>query len=214
MLAELPVILAFSLFAAIILNQNFKGRTLARVIFFLPVIYGAGVVLKMEQTDYVTELMKHSDTLFMFSGDALRNLLTQMRVVPDWMVNYVMNAVDNIPTIIRSAGIQILVFLAGLQSISPEVYEAAKVEGATGWESFWLITFPMISPLIITNTVYTIVDSLTSATNPLVDQIKNATFSGRGYGASTAMSTIYFLVIAILLGIVFKLINKYIVYTD
>ena len=214
MLAELPVILAFSLFAAIILNQNFKGRTLARVIFFLPVIYGAGVVLKMEQTDYVTELMRHSDTLFMFSGDALRNLLTQMRVIPDWMVNYVMNAVENIPTIIRSSGIQILVFLAGLQSISPEVYEAAKVEGATAWESFWLITFPMISPLIITNTVYTIVDSLTSATNPLVDQIKNATFSGRGYGASTAMSTIYFLVIAILLGIVFKLINKYVVYTD
>lgn len=214
MFAELPVILGFSLFAAVILNQKFKGRTLARVIFFLPVIYGAGVVLKMEQNDYVTQLMRHSDNLFMFSGDALRSLLSSVRVVPDWMVNYVMDAVENIPTVIRSSGIQILVFLAGLQSISPEVYEAAKVEGATGWESFWLVTFPMISPLIITNTVYTIVDSLTSATNPLVDMIKNETISSRGYGASTAMSTIYFLVIAIILGIVFKLISKYIVYTD
>src|SRR5690554_6129199 len=214
MLAELPVILAFSLFAAVILNQKFKGRTLARVIFFLPVIYGAGVVLKMEQTDYVTELMQNSDTVFMFSGEALRTFLTSVKFIPESFITYILNAVDNIPGIIRSSGIQILVFLAGLQSITPSVYEAARVEGATGWESFWLITFPMISPLLITNTVYTIVDGLTRADNPLVQMIRDATFSGKGYGVSTAMSTLYFLAIALLLGLVFKLISGYIFYRE
>ncbi|HLV09772.1 MAG TPA: ABC transporter permease subunit [Halanaerobiales bacterium] len=157
--------------------------------------------------------MMHSNVL-VFSGEALLSLLSEMKFLPNWLIDYIIMAVENIPSIIRSSGIQILIFLAGLQSISPSVYEAAKVEGATGWESFWLITFPMISPLLITNTVYTIVDGLTRADNPLVQMIRDATFSGKGYGVSTAMSTLYFLAIALLLGLVFKLISGYIFYRE
>ncbi|MFW6306743.1 MAG: carbohydrate ABC transporter permease, partial [Bacillota bacterium] len=145
MVTALPLILAFSFFAAILLNQKFKGRGLARVIFFLPVIYGAGVVLRLEQTDFVTEMMQSSNNTSMFSGETLQVLLVQAKFLPNDIIGYILAAVENIPEIIRASGIQILIFLAGLQSISPSVYEAAEVEGATGWESFWLITFPMIS---------------------------------------------------------------------
>ncbi len=214
MITDLPLILAFSFFAAILLNQKFRGRSLARVIFFLPVIYGAGVVLRLEQTDFVTEMMQNSDSAFMFSGDALRLLLVQAKFIPDSMIVYILTAVENIPSIIRASGIQMLIFLAGLQSISPSIYEAAKVEGATGWESFWLITFPMISPLILTNTVYTVVDNLTRADNELVQLIKDTAFIGKGYGVSTAMATIYFVSIAIILAIVFKMISGYIFYRE
>ncbi|MFP4660890.1 MAG: carbohydrate ABC transporter permease [Halanaerobiales bacterium] len=214
MLTDLPLILAFSFFAAIILNQKFKGRALARIIFFLPVIYGAGIVMRMELEDFVTQLAQSSDSSFVFSGDMLRLLLIQTKFMPDEVIIYILTAVESIPNIIRSSGIQILIFLAGLQSISPSVYEAAKVEGATGWESFWLITFPMISPLILTNTVYTVVDNLTRGDNELVLMIREMAFTGKGYGVSTAMATMYFLSIAILLAIVFKVISKYVFYRE
>ncbi|NLM96492.1 MAG: sugar ABC transporter permease [Halanaerobiaceae bacterium] len=214
MVIDLPLILAFSFFAAILLNQKFKGRALARVIFFLPVIYSAGVVLKMEQNDFVTQLMKESNINFMFSGEALQVLLKQTKFLPDAMITYVLKAVDNIPVIIRSSGIQILVFLAGLQSIPVSVYEAAEVEGASGWESFWLITLPMISPLILTNIVYTVVDKLTRADNELVLLIKDTAFTGRGYGVSTAMATMYFAAIAVILGIIFKVFSRYVFYRE
>ena len=214
MVAELPMILAFSLFAAVILNQKFRGRGLARVIFFLPVIYGAGVVLKMESTDFATVILESKQSAYMFSGDALRTLLSEIRFFPEQFVEYIMTAVEAIPNIIRSSGIQILIFLAGLQSISPSVYEAARVEGATAWESFWLITVPMISPLIITNTVYTVIDSLIAADNDLVNLIRNETFTGRGFGTSSAMATLYFLAITIILLIVFKILDRYVFYHD
>ncbi|MFW6021953.1 MAG: carbohydrate ABC transporter permease [Halanaerobiaceae bacterium] len=214
MVTALPLILAFSFFAAILLNQKFKGRGLARVIFFLPVIYGAGVVLRLEQTDFVTEMMQSSNNTSMFSGETLQVLLVQAKFLPNDIIGYILAAVENIPEIIRASGIQILIFLAGLQSISPSVYEAAEVEGATGWESFWLITFPMISPLILTNMVYTIVDNLTRADNNLVQLIRKTAFAGRGYGVSTAMATIYFVSIALILTIVFKLISGYVFYRE
>ncbi|MEJ6950135.1 carbohydrate ABC transporter permease [Natronospora cellulosivora (SeqCode)] len=214
MLTQLPMILAFSFFAAVILNQKFKGRGIARVIFFLPVIYSAGVVLRMETNDIITQMLEANQDSFMFSGEALRALLVQTRFMPEQVIYFILAAVDSIPDIIRSSGIQILIFLAGLQSISPSVYEAAKVEGASGWESFWLITFPMISPLIITNTIYTVVDSLIAANNPLVLLIREMTFSGNRFGVGAAMATMYFASIALILAIIYKLVNKHVFYRE
>ncbi|MFW5981596.1 MAG: carbohydrate ABC transporter permease [Halanaerobiaceae bacterium] len=214
MVTELPMILAFSFFAAVILNQKFKGRGLARVIFFLPVIYGAGVVLRMETTDFATVILESNQGSYMFSGEALRSLLSGIRFFPEQFIEYIMMTVDSIPNIIRSSGIQILIFLAGLQSISPSVYEAAQVEGATGWERFWLITFPMISPLIITNTVYTVVDNLIAADNELVVLIRETSFTGRGFGTGAAMATIYFVTITLILAVIYKLVNRYVFYRE
>jgi len=216
MVTNVPLTLAFSFFAAIILNQKFKGRMLARVIFFLPVIYSAGIILRMESTDYLTQIMtgtQGSGNQMVFSGAALRDFLLQTKL-PAALLNYLLIAVNRIPTIIKSSGIQILIFLAGLQSISPSIYEAANVEGATPWESFWLITLPMLSPLILTNTAYTIIDSFTSAENQLLGLIKSTAFTGAGYGVSMAMAITYFLIVILLLGIIFKTISNHIFYQE
>lgn len=214
MLSDVPLILVFSFFASLLLNQQFRGRTVARVIFFLPVIMGAGIILAMEQTDYMMSLTSGpvTDTAAV-SGVALRNLLYQMNL-PETVLNYVVGAVDRIPEIIRASGIQILIFLAGLQSISPALFEAADVEGATKWECFWMITFPMMGPLILTNIVYSIIDSFTAAHNELVVLIRSTAFGGAGYGVSLAMSWLYFVAILIILGIAINVISKNIFYHE
>ena len=159
-------------FAANLLNQKFKGRTIARVVFFLPVILGAGIVLQMEQTDYIMgQLRSAAVEGGVLSGAILRQFLYELRI-PETSLDYVMEAVDRIPEIIRASGVQILIFLAGLQSIPRSLYEAADVEGFTGWECFWLITLPMLSPLILTNAIYTIIDSFTTPANPLVSLLE------------------------------------------
>jgi len=209
---ELPLIIGFSFFAATILNQEFKGRAVARMLFFLPVILGSGVVMKLEVTDYSLMMLQHlQESSSMFQGDALRSLFEAARF-PAGMVDFVLDAVQSLPTVIRASGVQILIFLAGLQSVPREVYEAADVEGATGWEQFWLITFPMLSPLILTNVIYTIVDSFTAMNNELVLLIRETMLRGAGYGVSMAMAMLYFLVIGVILFIVFSVLSRRIFY--
>ncbi|MFW6269772.1 MAG: carbohydrate ABC transporter permease [Bacillota bacterium] len=212
MFRDLPLILSFSLFAAVILNQRFRGRFVARAIFFLPVILSSGVIIYMEQYDVASLMAQNqTETTLMFSGEALRTFLMDMKL-PEEFLYYVLVAVNGIPSIIRASGIQILIFLAGLQSIPNSIYESARIEGASSWEEFWLITFPMVSPLIITNTVYTIVDSFTSMDNRLIMMIKNTTFGGKGFGVSMAMSILYFLAIFAFLWILYKFIENKVFY--
>jgi len=211
---NVPLILAFSFFTAIILNQKFFGRLLARVIFFLPVILGAGIIFRLEQTDMITQLsLGAAKPGLVFSGTALQNLLLSTRL-PEQFLQFIIDAVERIPLIVRASGIQILIFLAGLQSIPSSVYEAADVEGATAWESFWLITFPMLSPLILTAVVYTIIDSFTSADNELVSMIRSTAFTSQGFGVSTAMAVLYFIVIAAVLGLVLQVVSKWVYYQE
>src|SRR5690606_17286396 len=128
-----------------------------------------------------------------FGGAALRGLFENSMYLPPWLLDYVVEAAESLPVVIRSSGVQILIFLAGLQAIPREIYEAADVEGATPWERFWLVTFPMLTPLVLTNIVYTIVDSFTAMNNELVVLIRDTMLSGAGYGVSMAMAMLYFL---------------------
>ena len=215
MVSQLPFILAFSFFAAIVLNQRFKGRFLARVIFFLPVIMGAGVVLRMEQNDLMMSVLQSETgpgTGFLSAG-GLQEFLRGLKL-PERLANYIMAGVDSIPIIVRASGIQILIFLAGLQTIPRSLYEAADVEGATAWESFWMITFPMLTPLILTAIVYTIIDFFGSAQNQLVALIKHAAFTEGRFGAGSAMSTIYFAVIAVILATIVALVSRFVFYHE
>lgn len=208
---RLPMIIGFSFFAANIINQDFKGRTLVRVLFFLPVIMGAGVIMKMEMDDYSLIMLQHAQEGARFGGAALRNIFENSSI-PEGMMEYVVSAAESLPTVIRASGVQILIFLAGLQSIPRDVYEAASVEGATAWERFWLITFPMLTPLILTNIIYTIIDSFTMMNNELVLLIRETMLRGAGYGVSMAMAMIYFVAIAIVLAIVFAVLSKRVYY--
>jgi ABC-type sugar transport system permease subunit len=209
---DVPLILIFSFFAACLLNQNFRGRMAARVVFFLPVILSAGVLARMDELNYVVRISTIDPSA---SGTMMSSLVTtflQTIRIPAAFINYILYAVMIIPAIIRSSGIQILVFLAGLQSVPPSLYEAADVEGATGWERFWLITLPMLSPLVLTNLVYTIVDSFTAPGNKLIDLIRSTIFTGGGYGASTAMAWTYFAFIGVILAIVTGIVSKRVFY--
>ncbi|HKM17877.1 MAG TPA: sugar ABC transporter permease, partial [Limnochordia bacterium] len=142
MLRDVPLILVFSFFAAILLNQRFKGRLFARVVFFLPVILAADIIMRMESADYISAFLDASlaeeaavqGTLgTIFSRGQLVSVLMYMKL-PQQLVTYIVSGSEQIATIIRSSGVQILIFLAGLQSISPSLFEVAKIEGATGWE--------------------------------------------------------------------------------
>lgn len=218
MFRDVPLILIFSFFAAILLNQKFKGRLIARVIFFLPVIMGADIILRMESADYMSffldaGLAEEAAAQTVFNRSQIVNLLMYLKL-PEGLLTYIVGGSERIAEIIRSSGIQILIFLAGLQSISPSLYEVAKIEGATGWESFWMVTLPLLSPLIVTNIVYSIVDFFTAPSNELVSFIQDNTFGGAGYGVSMAMSWLYFILVGIFLLITAGLISRKVVYMD
>ena len=130
------------------------------------------------------------------------------------VTEFLSNAINGIYDIVVASGVQILIFLAGLQSISPSLYEASSMEGATAWENFWKITFPMISPIILVNSVYTIIDLFTNETNEMMKNIKSTIFNDIKYGYGSAMAWIYFVCIAVILLIVGGLISRKVFYYD
>jgi len=216
MLANVPLIIFFSLFSAVLLSQKFRGRMLARAIFFLPVVLASGVIQGIDSSNYLAQMLGDvaSSVEGNFSGlrsMGLRSLLIEMGMSGD-IVFYLTSAVDRIYYIVAASGVQILIFLAGLQSISPSLYEASKIEGATGYEAFWKITFPMMSPLILTNTVYTVVDSFTN--NGVTGYIHRMAFRENNFGLSSAMSWAYFLIVSIMLGACVYFISKRVFYYD
>ncbi|MDI9486177.1 MAG: sugar ABC transporter permease [Bacillota bacterium] len=215
MLVDVPAIIFFAFFAAMLLNSKFRGRLLARSVFFLPVILGSGVVLSLEQTDYMRTMLEQSGNALsgFMSGPALTNFLMQMKIPPQMML-YVIDVVERVPEVIRASGIQILIFLAGLQSISSSLYEAAKVEGASGWQSFWMITLPVMSPIIFANVIYTIIDSFLAANNELVVYIRSTAFGGAGFGVGTAMGVMYFFAVAVVLAIVVAVMSRWVFYQE
>lgn len=213
LLIDVPAILVFSLFAALLLNHEFRGRLLARMIFFLPVIIGAEVVHLIEQGDYMQQVIDQAieeqglEGMFM----AVENILLELRL-PDIFLGYLIDVLEYIPQIINSSAIQILIFLAALQSIDLSLYEVARIEGANGWERFWKVTFPMISPLLLVNTVYTVIDSFTSPYNAVIQLIQNTAWGGAGYGVSAAMAWVFFISIMVILGVVIKIVSRKLYY--
>jgi len=214
MLVNVPIIIIFSLFAAVLLNQKFRGRSIARAIFFLPVILASSAIANLDISSFV------GGTAMSGGGEGGANLLQSFELkkmllesgMGPAIVDYITGAVDRIYEIISSSGVQILIFLAGLQSISPSLYEASKIEGATGYEIFWKVTFPMMTPLILTNLVYSIIDSFSSnKINTLISQTAFKTFD---FGLSAAMSWVYFIVVAIILFVSTALISRKVFYYD
>ncbi|WP_373229829.1 carbohydrate ABC transporter permease [Cohnella sp.] len=217
MIVNVPLIIIFGLFAAVLLNQRFWGRPFARAIFFLPVILASSVIANLDISSFVGGGAIPTGSS---GGDAGGNMLQSFELKKMMLesgfspviVNYITGAVDRIYEIISSSGVQILIFLAGLQSISPSLYEAAKIEGATGYESFWKVTFPMMTPLILTNTVYSIIDSFSnSKVNELVSQTAFEIFD---FGLSAAMSWVYFLSVSVILFLSVGLISRKAFYYD
>ncbi|PZD97101.1 sugar ABC transporter permease [Paenibacillus sambharensis] len=214
MAVNVPLIVIFSLFLAVLLNQKFVGRSAARSIFFLPVILASGVIMSLESTSLVQAINAESGSSGILSGFGSFELSRMMLQagVNETIVDYLTGAVDRIYQIVSQSGVQILIFLAGIQTISPQLYEASKIEGATGYEAFWKITFPMVSPLILVNMIYTIIDSFSR--NSLTELIRDTGFVNFNFGLSSAMAWIYFAAIIIILSISTYLVSRKVFYHE
>ncbi len=191
---NIPVLLIFSLFIAVMLNMKFKGRAFVRAIFFIPVILNsAAVTTALGGGDAIAALLEEQGINQIFD---LEFYLVQSGMMP-WLINFIVGLIDRIYAILSLAGVPILLFLASIQSVPKHLYEAAKIEGATGYETFWLITLPNVSPHIITVTVYALVDTfLTSSVSGIISQELG---KSTRWGESAAMAWIYVSTIVVIL---------------
>ena len=218
---EVPAILLFALFMAVLLNQKMAGRAAFRAIFFLPVVLATGIMESIESSNILGTYMGEASGIDDGSGSSaaaeivsimdIEQLFSNMKVGQE-LVTYVVDIINNIYAIVNRSGVQMLIFLAGLQSISPAIYEACRIDGATGWETFWKITFPMISPMILVNAVYTIIDSFTTESNTVMTYISKATNIADGEVISTAMSWMYFLIVVLILAAVAGILSMFVFY--
>jgi len=207
MVVNVPVILVFAMFTAYLTNQDLFGQTFFRGVFFLPVVIASGLVVEQLFNQGAGQLAGQSQTMAMI--DVPR--IIHMYLGP--MAQIVIDLLNRIVLVLWSSGIQILLFLAGLQGISGSLYEAARCDGATDWELFWKITLPMLSPIVLVNIIYSIVDSFTDKFNPMLDLIKNYAFTGQfrlGYAA--AAGWVYFLVIFLIIGVVVLSSTRWVFY--
>ena len=215
---DIPAIVIFSLFMAVLLNQKVLGRAVFRAIFFVPVILGTGLIDQLDNNanaaldnmttnngadqggtgSSATEIISTYDLARLFEG---------MKVGTE-LVKYVTDLVNNIYGIINRSGVQLLIFLAGLQSISPAIYESCSIDGATTWETFWKITFPMISPMILVNTVYTVIDAFTSQSNKVMILILGT----KEQPIAAAMAWVYFLLVIVIIGAVTAFVSSFVFY--
>lgn len=216
MVPQVIVVMIFSLFIALLLNQKFRGRTFARAVFFLPVLVATGPVLAVIKGDISTNGISSGEQFSaLFQTDLVDELLQFLGIynLNQQLTMTIQTITSDIFNLLWSAGIQILIFLAALQQIPVSAKEAASMEGATGWEFFWKITFPMISPMILANLIYTVIDMFIDSENPVMS-IVLAQSRGLRYGLSAAMAWIYFLIVAVALAIIVAIVSKFVFYEN
>lgn len=212
MLWKLPVILISSLFLAILLNQKFRGRTFIRAVFFLPAIVASGIVITIIKNDNLAASVLTGNMISsgsVFKSDFLGNFLSELGL-GEKISGYATMISNQMFDSLWLTGIQMIIFLAGLQSIPSQLYEVSAIEGATAWENFWMITIPILMPIILVNTVYTIVDTFTDNSNAVMQQVllnvKNVNL-----GWASSMAWTYFAIIGVILAIIlfiFSSMNK------
>ncbi len=190
-----PIIVVFALLIAMMLNQDMKGKAFFRMIFFLPVIIVSGPVLD-------TLTAQGAGSISAIDTQAITTTISG--VLPSFLAEPIGGLFENMVTILWYSGVQILIFLSGLQKMDKAMYEAAKIDGGSGWECFWKITLPNLKSMILLNAVYTIVFISNNDQNAIIGLIKDSMFSGtkeKGYGYASAMAWIYSLVVVLIVGI-------------
>jgi ABC-type spermidine/putrescine transport system permease subunit II len=207
---------------AVMLNEKMVGRAAFRAIFFIPVIRSTGLIDKIDQQNQMLQYMENTSSMDMGDGGAEQSAqiisamdvqkLFRNMVIGEELLNYVVGLVNDIYDIVNRSGVQMLIFLSALQSISPAIYESCQIDGATTWETFWKITLPMISPMILVNTVYTVIDSFTSADNQVMTYIDQVYDQPSGNVLSSAMSWMYFIIVMVIIAAVAGVLSAYTFY--
>lgn len=215
MVINVPLILIVSFVTASILKKEFPGRSVYRSIFFLPVILSTGLMKTIKADDLISFILEpatNSDTVsnvLSSSQQVFSDLLLNANISPT-ITSYILYGIQNILNILNLSGIQILIFLAALQSIPPALYEASAIEGATKWEEFWKVTLPMITPQLLVVAVFTIIDSFVDVNNDVMKYIYEMGFVKMKFGNSMAASWIYFMVIIAVLVVFYFCIKKFV----
>lgn len=186
-----PVIIVFSLFVALLLNQKIKGQSFFRTVFFLPVIITSGAIMKT--------LLEQGATTFEGLTKIASNPLLRENL-PPVLFSLLEFLLNSFIMILWFSGVQILIFLAGLQKLDKSMYEAAKIDGASKWQLLWKLTLPILTPLITVNIIYTVVTVSTYSINPVIDKIQTDMYRPElGLGYAAAESWIYFGVIVLII---------------
>ncbi len=191
---SVPIIVVFALLIAMFLNQKIRCKGLFRLIFFLPVIIVSGPVMNMLSS-------QGAATIPSMNVAAIKNALESF--LPYYIASGFSDVFSNMIMILWYSGVQILIFLSALQKIDSSLYEAAKIDGGSGWECFWKITLPTIKPMILLNAVYTVIFLSNNEQNNIINMIQNAMFAGnKGYGYASAMAWMYAIVQTMIVTIV------------
>ena len=199
LVVDVPVILAFALVVALLAMQRVPGRTIFRAIFFLPVVIGSSVV--------VGHLFDTAgNQVVLFRGAEMQRFL---QIYLGERLPAFLSFLNRSIFVLWRSGVQILIFIAGLKGIDPALYEAARVDGASAWNSFWKITLPMLSPVMLVNIVYTIIDSFTDYFNEVMYYIRMVTFRiSLRLGYPSALGNIYFIIIFALVLVTFLVLGR------
>lgn len=206
-LKNVPIQIFVSLFIAILLNGEYKGRGFFRLVFFVPIILATGITT-IELSDITMEAEKAQsfvDTEFIMS-------IISSSGIPDQIINYITLFVNDIFEVVTTAGVQILIFLSGLQGISPSLYESAKIEGCTKFEEFCKITLPMVSPMILVAMIYSLAESF--AAEEISQTMSSTIFTNGQYGLGASMNVIYFVVSLFVILVATAIVSKGVFYYD
>lgn len=217
MLLIVPCVLIFSLFGALLLNQKFMGRGFVRAVFFLPIILASGVMVGLETNNAMLQSMADAIQESNSMKTSITGVLKSILLVDDstgGFFEYIFKTIDQVYNIAMASGVQIVIFLSGLQTVSPSMFEAADIEGATKWECFWKITLPMVSSLIIVNIVYSVIDYFLRTDNAVMNKIRSTLMQQMEYGFSMGMAWIYFAVVILALAGASIIISKRVYYYD
>lgn len=217
MAIDVFVTVIFSFFLASVLNTSFRGRGLVRAVFFMPLILASGLVKQLESADALGTMVSSGEKSAMVGGTDIAGafaMTLQSLDIGKGLIAFLLSSVERISTIVSMSAVPVIIFLAGFQAVSPSLFEAAHMDGATKWEEFWKISFPMVSPLILVSTVYCVVDSLNNSNNPMIAMTHHTLFESFKFGTGAAMIWVYMLVTAAFLGIVYFAINRFVFYYD
>lgn len=199
-LLSVPVIVVFSLIIALLLNGKMKGKGIFRMIYFLPVIVVSGPVMGQLADQGAASIPAMNITVI---ASVLYDIL------PYYFVDPIVGLFNNMIMVLWYSGVQILIYLAAIQKIDSSLYEAAKIDGGSGWECFWKITLPTIKPMILLNAVYTVIFLSNNEQNVIITAIYNDMFAiNRGYGYASAKAWMYAFVVCILVAFIGLLLRQ------
>lgn len=208
---QIPIVIILSLIIAVSLNSKFKGRAFFRAIFFIPVIIATGVIIDFLMGDSVMEEMRsvtQGGGSVYLSGLIDFNKVFMQLGLPDAVMTVISDYVSEIFDLVWKCGIQIVLFISGLQSIPEQLYEVSKVEGANKIEEFWYITIPMLGNTLVLVLIFTAIDFCVSTDNAVMEQAYTLLLNEQNYSESSAMMWSYFAIVSLILGAVYLIFRN------